>query len=142
MFATAGACVEAIERTRKFAGEPFKRLQLRVASLAIPASAVGLGVFFVAPIAQFNQARMWLWIFLALALLIVELLVDLQRIVRPVGIRWHLRLLLAVMLSHAMLSPLWAVESDATWHALRTGSRVLAIVCCAGWVLTLRRFAR
>jgi hypothetical protein len=147
MLATAAACVEAIERTREFAGEPFRRFQLRVASFAIPASIVGLGIYFVAPfdgdsMRSFNQGRMWLWIGLALALLIVELLVDLQGIARPSGVRWHLRLLLAVMLAHAALSPLWGIEDDATWQLLRRASRLVTMVCCAGWVLTAKNSAR
>ncbi len=136
MLATAAACVEAIERTRAFAGR--NRFHLRIAAWAIPVSLVGFGVYFVAPFAgtpihRFTQGREWLWVLLALALLIAELLVSLERVERPVAVRWHLRLLLVVMLSHAAVGSLtWM--GDPEWQYVRRASRVVQMACCAGWV--------
>jgi hypothetical protein len=141
---TAGACIEAIERSLRAIADPLRALLLRVASIGIPACIVGALAYFVAPpagdsLAVFVQVRAWIWAYLSLAMIVVELLLVMDAPTkRPRWVVAHSLLLLTVIAAHVPLSRMAGLpESD--WHALRANLyRPLVMLCCVGWLIAFR----
>ncbi len=130
LLATAAATVEAIERERS-AG--FAGVQLRVASIGIPACLAGFGCRFIAPpsgdvLATFTGLRVWIWAYLALSLLVVTLLVLLKGKNRPALHSW---LLLVVLMDHALISPFAAADHPG-WRMVY---RAVLVACLLIWAI-------
>ncbi len=137
LLVTAAATIEVIRRTSTFLPS-FRAFQLRFAALALPASAVGIGMILVAPpigdaLAVFRVVRAWSWAAMAMSLLIVGLLLALERIAIPAAVRLHMWLLIAVLAAHACVA--WYVGADdATRVLTRNVYRGVVTAACGGWI--------
>jgi hypothetical protein len=134
--ATAWAVWESIGRERDYVPRPFRRWQLGVSCMAIPACLVGFGEWFLPTqgdwLARFVIARAWIWAFLVLALVVAKLLLALEEVLRPAIVRRHGALLLAVVGVHALAS-WWTNAPDGVWWDARAVVRAATIAACMGW---------
>lgn len=143
LLATAAACLESNRRNRSYVSNPWRRMLIKIASTGIPFGLVGAGIYFVAPVegptmAGFNTIRSWIWVYLAIPVLVTELLLLLERVERPWQVVTHSWLLLVVLLAHSGLS--WLVHAvDPVWFEARTASRVVVTVACLMWAITAKR---
>lgn len=138
VLATSAAVVESIERGKRYVTS-YRGHLLRMASVAIPLCIVLAGAYFVAPLSgdtqdKFNQVRAWVWAYLALSMVVVELLLAMEpNVSREPYVTAHSRLLMAVMLAHAIIAPL-VNRLGEDWLTARVGYRVAIIACCMGWI--------
>ncbi len=141
VLASCLAVVESIERERQSVAS-YRGHLLRMASIAIPLCVVFSGAWFVSPLSgdsqdKFNQVRAWIWAYLALSMVVTQLLLVMETGRRERSVVAHSLLLMAVMLAHAAVAPL-VNAPDSVWYAARNW-RWVVIGCCLIWLTCFRR---
>jgi len=134
LLATVACCAETGSSGWLCVTRPFHRLQIAVAAMAIPACIVGTGAYFLSKPQAFVNIRMWIWWYLALFLIVSEMLLKLMNIARPWLLATHSGLLLTVMLCHAVASPFTQV-SPIVWFMIHDITRVSIGACCLAWAI-------
>jgi len=118
-------------------------MQLFVASVALPAFVIGLGVVFVAPLdgdalEVFRTLRMWAWCAALMSMVVTMMLLTLQGHRTPWQTTIHVALLTIVLFAHATISTL-VNAPDPTRAIARGVFRSAIILCSLGWTIEMRR---